>query len=107
MLAGLLNLSNKFNFTLTIDFIIMVTEPIMVQKVAQYHRFTNGQLSRLIFIDIMIKLVSRLSREAVNGMVVNVVLVIEATGRLIKYFSIWEVATTVASSFMTTLSKTF
>ena len=107
MLAGLLNLSNKFNFTLTIDFIIMVTEPIMVQKVAQYHRFTNGQLSRLIFIDIMIKLVSQLSPEAVNGMVVSVVLVIKATGRLIKYFSIWEVAMIVASSFMTTLSTTF
>ena len=107
MLAGLLNLSNKFNFTLTIDFIIMVTKPIMVQKVALYHRFTDGQLSRVIFIDIMIKLVSLLSPEVVNGMGLNVEQVIKATGRLIKYFSIWAVAMRVASSCMTKLLTTF
>lgn len=97
MLAGFLNLSNKFNFTLTIDFIIMVTEPIMVQKVALYHRFTDGKLGRVIFIDIMIKLVPLLSPEVVNGMVVNVEQVTKVTGRSIKYFSIWEVAMRVAS----------
>lgn len=107
MLAGLLTLSNKFNFTLTIDFIIMVTELIMVQKVPPYHRFTDGKLSRVIFIDIMIKLVSLLSPEVANGMVANAEQVIKTTGRLIKYFSIWEVAMRVASSCMTTLSTTF
>ena len=81
--------------------------PLSVPKVAQYHRFTNGQLSRLIFINIMMKFVSQLSPEVVNGIMVNVVLVIKVTGHLIKYFSIWGVVMRVASSCMTTLSITF
>ena len=107
MLAGSLTLSNKFNFILTINFIILVTGPRMVPKVVQYHRFTNGHLNRLIFIDIMMKLVSQLSPEVVNGIMMNVVLVIKATGRLIKYFSIWGVVMRVARSCMMTLSTTF
>ena len=107
MLAGSLTLSNKSNCIQTFNFIISVTGPIRAPKVAQYHRFTNGQLNRLIFIDIMIKLVSQLSPEAVNGIMVNVVLVIKATGRLIKYFSIWGVVMRVASNCMTTLLTTF
>lgn len=73
---------------------------------AQYPRYTNGQLNRPISIDFTIKLLLQHLLEDVSGLV-NVVQITEMIGHLIKYFSIWSVAMEVASSSMLILLTLF